>query len=140
VAVPDPWTELRSRSGLLLVRAPIAERGRYYHRLRTIVLRDNLLIVEERATLWHELVHADRGDEHCHAWGARQERGCIREAARRAIPVKALANALVWSNDPHEVADELKTTTELLLARQLHLHPAERGYITRRRAAREDAA
>jgi hypothetical protein len=136
----DPWAELAARPDLLLVRAPIAERGRYYHGRRAIVLRTGLLLVEERATLWHELVHAERGDEPCDRWDDRQEGRCTREAARRAIGVRDLADALVWSSCEHEVADELKTTTELLRARLEHLHPAERGYLRRRLEAREGAA
>lgn len=136
----DPWTALDQRPDLLLIRAPISERGRYYHRLGAIVVRSGMLVVEERATLWHELVHADRGDEHCEAFGARQERWCMREAARRAIDVRQLADAFMWSEHLAEVADQLKVTVELLQARLEHLHPAERGYLTARRACREDCA
>jgi hypothetical protein len=138
--VGDPWKALEQRPRLLLIRAPISERGRYYHRLGAIVVRSGMLVVEERATLWHELVHADRGDEHCDHFGSRQERRCIREAARRAIDLRALADALLWSDQPDEVADELKVTVELLNVRLDHLHPAERGYLTRRQRTREGAA
>lgn len=136
----DPWRALDQRPHLLLLRAPISERGRYYHHLGAIVVRSGMLVVEERSTLWHELVHAERGDEHCEAFGARQERWCMREAARRAIDVRALADAVMWSDHPHEVADQLKVTPELLQVRLDHLHPAERGLLAARRAAREDVA
>lgn len=136
----DPWEALADQPDLLLVRAPIAERGRYYHHLRAIVVRDDLLVVEERATLWHELVHADRGDEPCGIYDDRQDASCTKEAARRAIPLRALADALIWSDCAYEVADELKTTTELLLARVNHLHPAERGYLAQRLRSRDGVA
>ena len=138
----DPWEALSSRPDLLLVRAPISDRGRYYHRLRTIVVRAGMLLVEERATLWHELVHADRGDHgDCdEREAARQERTCVQEAARRAIALEPLAVALLWSADLTEVADELKTTPEMLQARLEHLHPAERGYLRQRLASKEHPA
>lgn len=138
----DPWEALSERPDLLLVRAPIAERGRYYHRLRTIVIRAGLLLAEERATLWHEIVHADRGDEGgCgRRLEGRQERTCTQEAARRAIDLHDLADALIWSDQPAEVADQLKVTEDLLHARLDHLHPAERGYLQRLEFMKERSA
>lgn len=133
----DPWAALAQRPDLLLVRAPIVERGRYYHGLRTIVVRDNLLLAQERATLWHELVHAERGDVPCEQWARHQESGCAREAARRAIDVRDLADALAWSDRLCEIAEELRTTPEFVAERLKHLHPAERGLIARRLSARE---
>lgn len=136
----DPWTALHERSHLVLIRAPISERGRYYHRLGAIVLRTGMLLVEERSTLWHELVHADRGDEHCGHLAGKQERWCVREAARRAIDIYSLAEAFLWSEQLDEVADDLKVTRELLQTRLEYLHPAERGYLRQRLLAREGVA
>lgn len=120
-----------------LLHADIPERGRYYHRLRTIVLRRGLSLVEQRSTLWHELVHAERGDQHC---DDKTERVVERDAARLAIDVHALADALLWSAHPAEVADQLKVTEDLLTVRLRHLHPAERGYLRRRMSTREETA
>lgn len=139
----DPWTALGERPHLQLLRAPIAERGRYYHRLRTIVIRTGLLLVEERATLWHELVHADRGDERCEGVvHRRNEARCHREAARRSIDIHDLADALAWLDCEHQVAEHLKTTVEYLQIRldPRNLHPAERGLLRRALAQREDIA
>lgn len=135
----DPWKALHERPDLNLVRAPIRERGRYYHRLRTIVIRTGMLIVQERDTLWHELVHADRGDE----WPCderlheRQEAWCAKQAARKAILIEDLADALLWSPHLDEQADQLKTTRETLQIRLHHLHPSERHYLRRRLDLRE---
>lgn len=136
--VTDPWKALGDRPDLVLVRAPIAGRGRYYHRLRAIVLRSGMSIVEERATLWHELQHADRGDEHsCD----KTERLYIdKHAARQAIPLDDLADALLWSEHPSERADQLKTTEYLLQVRLDHLHPSERGFLLRRMSRKESTA
>jgi hypothetical protein len=114
------------------------EKGRYYARWRVIFLRKGLPLVEQRATLWHELVHAERGDEHCNP---KTERNHVdREAARRAIDLYDLADALLWSNYLGEQADQLKTTEHLLRIRLEHLHPSERGYLRRRLEQREGAA
>ena len=100
------------------------------------MLRTGMLLVEQRSVLWHELVHADRGDTE----GCSDERTCIRDAAREAIAVEDLANVVCWSEDAHERADELKVTVELLDARMDHLHPSERGYLQRRLSMKEHTA
>ena len=132
-AVPNPWTALGNRDDLVLVRAPIAERGRYYHHLRSIVVRAGMLLVEERSTLWHELHHADRGDTRCAAdeLEARQEAACERAAARRAIPIRALLDAARWARGHADAADALKVTPDLLEVRLQHLHPSERHHLRR---------
>lgn len=141
MTVPDPWKAL-ARTDLALVRAPIPEMGRYYHDLRIIVVRMGLLLVQERATLWHELVHARRGDARCSCdWLAgKQEDSVDREAARHAMPIGCLIEA--WRGDPHEaeVADTLKTTPRLLRVRMNALHPSERGRLTLMASMREGAA
>lgn len=139
--VPNPWTVLE-QTDLLLVRWPIAQRGRYYHHKRTIVVRRGLLLVEERAVLWHELVHARRGDLRCCLayFAESQERSVDREAARWALPMPAVLDVYRWARSDAEAADELKTTQALLRVRLEALHPAERAAIARVRQQREEAA
>lgn len=141
VRVPDPWV-LLARTDIVLVRWDIPEHGRYYHRERAIVVRRGLLLVEERAVLWHELVHARRGDERCCLlhFHQQQERSVDREAARWAMPTGALLEALVGARSYVEVADTLKTTERLLTVRLDALHPAERAAVQRLRDALEEAA
>jgi hypothetical protein len=141
VEVPNPWDHL-DELDVVLVRGRIPERGRYYHRQHVIVVRRGLRIVEERAILWHEIVHAENRDRPCGDTpiAGKTESWCWRQAARRAIPLQAILAALDWSLDRSELADQLKTTEELLDVRTAWLHPAERGAIHRRLAAREDAA
>lgn len=93
--------------GLNLVRANIAEPGRYYDDERTIVIRKGLLICEERRYLWHELVHADRRDRACHG-GEAVERYVERVAVRRAIPTASLQWAAYQTETLHDLADLLK--------------------------------
>ncbi len=135
--VPDPWEELAA-TDLLLVRAAIPEVGRYYHHERTIVLRSGLLLVERRAALWHELVHARRGDvTTCWPMSVRVEASADREAARWAMPLPALLDAVRGEPPLVEVADRLKTTVHLLTVRLSALHPAERGAVAQHIATRE---
>ncbi len=135
--VPDPWDVLRAER-LILTHEPIAEPGRYYHRQRAIVLRSGLLLVEQRAALWHELVHARRGDE-AREWplSARMEASVDREAARWAMPLADLLAAVRDDVPAAEVADRLKTTEHLLGVRLTALHPAERGALAQQAATRE---
>lgn len=134
--IPDPWAELR-RTDIALIRWDIPELGRYYHRERVIVIRRGLLLVEERAVLWHELVHARRGDEVC---TPKTDASVDREAARRAMPTNDLVEAFRGARSYAEVADTLKTTVRLLRVRLETLHPAERAALIRLRDKLEEVA
>jgi Zn-dependent peptidase ImmA (M78 family) len=87
-ATPNPWAVLAG-TDLILVRWAIPEPGRYYHSRGAIVVRQGLRLVEERSVLWHELVHAVRGDRRCDT-DRRDEARCHSEAARWAIPLDSL--------------------------------------------------
>lgn len=97
-----------------------------------ILMRPGLLQVERRCALAHELAH--RALEHsgqCRYPDAerqdrRQERDADEWAARRLITVEQLADALVWSDDPAEVADCLWVTPHLLTVRLDTIYLAER--------------
>jgi hypothetical protein len=117
------------------------EMGRYYHRQRVIIVRTGLLLVEQRATLWHELVHARRGDQRCFlGWFDQQERSVDREAARWAMPFPALMEAARGALSHADVADALKTTEGLLRVRLDGLHPTERAALRRLNEQMEWAA
>lgn len=140
MAVPDPWEEL-AKTNIMLARLPIPELGRYYSRRRAIVVRAGLLLVEERAVLWHELVHALRRDSRCltdGVVGLRIEASCDLEAARRALPIEDVASVMRWADSDSEAADALKTTPELLGIRLSKLHPSERALLARIRGERAE--
>jgi hypothetical protein len=105
----------------------------YYHRLRAIVMDSRLSQVERRSVLAHELGHVIRGDVPCgdEILDARQESVVDQWAARKLISLDALVDALRWSDDPHEVADALWVTVDLLEVRVAHLHPSERAAVKR---------
>ena len=100
-------------------------------RSKTITLDRGLLQAERRSTLAHELEHVRRGPVPEWHW-AREEAIVEREAARRMIDIRDLGEALAWSHDLHEAADELWVDVELLRARLDSLHPSERHYLKRR--------
>ena len=113
-----------------LIRAGIPEPGRYYDDERVIVLRQGLLLEEERRYLWHEIVHATRRDQTCHGWPrASMERSVEREAARRAMPHDVLAEALAESADWWDFASRLKVPEEWVRYRVTIAHPSERAML-----------
>jgi hypothetical protein len=132
----SPWRQLRSLPGLRLDftddEALLDEAdGRYYHHVKRILMSKGLLQVERRCILAHELAHALRGDLPCGdaRLDERQEAAVEQWAARRLIELPALADALRWSDDLDEVADELWVTPDLLQVRLQHLHPSEAGWL-----------
>lgn len=131
--VPDPWKVL-ARTDLILHRAAIAEAGRYYHRERVVVVRAGLLLREERSVLWHELVHARRGDARCavDVLTARQEASVDREAARWAMPWPVLAWGLDRSAHLSDLVEAMKVTEQLVRVRLKTAHPVEKAHIMRR--------
>jgi hypothetical protein len=137
--IPDPWEWLASMGDVCLLREPIRERGRYYHSKRVIVVRKGLPIAEERAVLWHELVHADRGDEACTTTSV-VEASVDREAARRAMPWPVLRWGLDAATSDSELVELMKVDERLVKVRFDCLHPAERAYVARRRIEFQESA
>jgi hypothetical protein len=139
---PDPWAALAGTPDLMLIRLAIPDRGRYYHEHRTIVIRKGLMLCEERAVLWHELVHAGRGDSRCsnHVLTARQELNVDREAARLAMPWPLLRWGYAASTTLHELVDRMKVDERLVRIRLNSLHPAERHHLRHNIVPREEVA
>mgnify|MGYP000933421466 FL=1 len=71
---------------------------------------------EERCTLTHEIIHAERGPVPAHH-AAREERLVDAEAARRLIPLDALLEAVRWACCPAEAAEALGVDVPTLLTR-----------------------
>lgn len=87
------WAALAGLDDVVLLRAPIAELGRYYDGVRAIVLREDLPAEQEQAVLWHEVLHARRRDTA--AALTQQEHDTIdREAYLRATPTGELVAEL----------------------------------------------
>lgn len=128
-----PWRTLRSLPQITLAWHDGGPRGRFIHDTLTLSLRRGMNQAERRSTVRHELEHFRRG--HVWAcWREREELACEKAAARDLIDLYALGEALAWSQDMEDVADELWVDAELLRIRCRYLHPAERAYLKQRLA------
>lgn len=128
-----PWRVLRGLTEwtLRLVDLPAGVYGMTCWATFTVTLDRRLSQAERRTTLTHELIHIERGPG-VRGHAAWEERQVDRETARRLIGIRELGEALAWSGDIWEVADELWTTPAAVRARLESLHPAERHYLRRR--------
>lgn len=129
-----PWRALRHLSDWTLVIADLGDRllGHTCHTSRTITLNTGLLQTERRSTIAHELEHAHRGPMPRHPVLALREEAVVDQGAARAlVTLDALLEALRWSRELHEIADELWVDAATVRTRLDHLHPAERAYLKR---------
>lgn len=138
---PDhPWHRI---GGEIEVRlAPLDVLGCYDPDTGIIWIGKGLTQAERRSTLAHELVHAERGDVACLSdWHEnKQERRVSEIAARSLIPLTRLVDALLWSMDESELADELWVDADTVKARLDTLTGGERAMIDARLWAREATA
>lgn len=113
--------------------------GYYDDTRRVVTVARGIRQDERRSTAAHEYVHAVRRDQPtCSAWHERkQELAVARAAARLLIPVEDLAQALAWSGDVTEVADELWVDLDTLTHRLAHLAPGERQTLEEALSSRE---
>lgn len=145
MTIYHPWRHAGQHPQLLIAHLRLPQGSSWWLPAdRAIVLDDRLLQVERRCRLAHELIHAEDGDEHLDdpVLDARREVRVRRQASRLLIDLQVLGEALAWHGEQNltGVADECWVDMETLRARLDGLHPAERGYLRRRLAAREDAA
>lgn len=130
-----PWRELRQRPEwtLLIAALPAGILGYTCWDTRTVALTRGMSQAQRRATLAHELEHVDSGPAHPDpVLTARDELAADKAAARKLISIRDLGEAMAWSTDLHEIADELWVDTATVRTRLQHLHPGERGYLERR--------
>lgn len=132
--VIHPWRLLHEAEHVMLEWHDGGPMGRAHYATDTISIRRGLTWAQRRCTVVHELLHLRRGAP-ARGWTAQDEHRVRRETARILIPdVHALGEALAWSSDEHEAADELGVDVPVLQCRLRHLHPAERGYLSERLA------
>lgn len=94
---------------------------------------------ERRCTLEYELQHVDRGP--ARTWKRDHEERVVDDlAARRLITFEELLEAMVWSYDEHEVAEELWVDVAMVRARMLGLTDEESAELERRLYDRERSA
>lgn len=127
----NPWHAFRALTHITLRWAHLPEGvwGYTNHDLGEVVLAHGLNQAERRCTIEHERHHVLRGPVPKH-YQAREEVAVDNLAARMLLPdVKAIGEALAWSQSMSEAADELWVDEFMLRCRLKHLHPAERGYL-----------
>jgi hypothetical protein len=126
----DPWHALSDFEGVRLEMAalPGSRRGQIDFETRTITLHPRLLPDERRCTLAHELVHLERGPVLVRQT-PREERIVAAIAARRLLPIEALADALRWSDDPGVLAEELLVDDRTIRTRLATLTAEEKAFV-----------
>jgi Zn-dependent peptidase ImmA (M78 family) len=111
------------------------------HSRRVILLEREHDAAQQRSSLAHALAHLDLG--HAQTAGGwferREEIEAEALAARRLIPLPALARVLAWSRDHDEVARELGVDLSMLELRQTRMQRDERRRL-RQLLARSDRA
>ena len=126
----DPWLALADfdRASVVFDDLPPRQRGEVDFGTRTITLARRLDPTTQRCTLAHELVHLERGPVvMCHA--PREERTVAAIAARRLVPIEALAEALRWSPDERTLAEELCVDVRTVRVRLQSLSDSERSFL-----------
>lgn len=118
-----PWRELRRLTHVRLHFLDLPEDvlGFTDHESQTIYIATGLLQRQRRAVLQHELTHLRDPDA--------SEAAVEVETARTMIPLDALVDALLWSQDEDELAEQLWTDVATVRDRLRTLTPAERTWI-----------
>lgn len=134
-----PWRALRALGNLWELvwtyDLPDGQLGDTSFEERRIYLAHGQDQAERRCSLDHELEHVRRGPVPAYL-RAREERVVDEISARRLIPLEDLIDAMVWSYDEHEIADELWVDIDTLRARMFGLTLMETAMVN----ARLDAA
>ena len=93
------------------------------------MLREGMDRATERAVLWHELVHAERGDAECLSEG--EEASVDREAARWALPLDSVLAAVAVTCNYVTTAWVLEIDPDMLVLRLQTMHPSEKAAVRR---------
>lgn len=131
-----PWRRLRELDDIEVIwrdRLRDGDVGHCLHAHRVILMSRRQTQAERRCTITHELVHLERGPVAEHR-REHEEVLVERESARLLIDIRKLGEALAWTSDLDQVAEELWVDVPMLQARLDGLHPAERGYLRERLA------
>lgn len=98
---------------------------------RVILIDHRLTAAERCSTLLHEVAHALAGDAGTADWvqEAKQEARAELWAARKLLPIDALADGLRWAQDERELAADLGVDLDLLVCRLRTLSKAETQFI-----------
>lgn len=125
-----PWQHAR-RLGVTVALAEFDDPdlfGYWDSTVRTIYLARGLTQRQRRAVLAHEVEHASHDDRPLldAALHARRERATDAVAARRLLPLDRLVEALRWTGNERELADELWVDVHTVRVRLAGLSARER--------------
>lgn len=134
--LPHPWRRLAEALDVTLRWHDDGPMGRCRHSTREVSLRRGMTQAERRATLLHELEHLNEGPA-VRGFERDDEMQTRERAARWLIPLKDLADALVWANDDLEVADVLWVDIHTVQTRLTTLTVEETAELNRRLDAAE---
>lgn len=107
-----PWRDLRDRPHIIVQWANLPPGLSGVTDGTRIYLHHDLLQVERRCTLAHELAHIDAGDQYCQAPAI--ERQIRQKNARDLITMNRVIRAVQWTHHLDEAADELWVTPRVL--------------------------
>lgn len=133
----SPWGQVSRLSDVLVAFVDLPSGTAWWDPdEQVILLQRGMSRRETRCALAHELEHIRHGDEAIDhvsdVLATRQEIAAHTRAARRLIPLDALIDALLWSQDEQELAEGLNVTVEIVRQRLLTLTPEEHAAVDRR--------
>lgn len=134
-----PWRALRDRPEITVEWERLPGRlGQWCERTGTMTMHPEQSQRQRRCTVAHELVHAERG--HLGRCTPVLDRAVHAEASRRLITLDALVDALLWSQDENELAEQLWCDVATVRARIASLTDDERAEVERRIMVKEWAS
>lgn len=98
---------------------------------QTVTMAHGLTQAERRSSIAHETQHILRGPVEPRL-RTREERAVDQAAARLLIPFDALVEAMLWSMDDYEIAEELWVDVHTVRARLGSLTAAESRLLNQR--------
>lgn len=133
----SPWGAIAALQDVLVAFEILPSgRGWWEPDQRVLLLDKRQTRREMRCTLAHEIEHIMRGDHDVSGVSpvlqARQEVAACAAASRLLIPLGRLVDALLWSQDECELAEELNVDEDTLRVRLVTLTPEEHAMIDER--------
>lgn len=120
------------------VDLPEGELGKTCHITNTIRLQRGMRQRQRRAVLLHELAHwLRRGVEDDDHLEAVEEREVERMVAEVLMPTDRLVDALLWSQNEHELAEYFHIDVATVRDRLKHMSRSEMDYIDQEIRRRE---
>lgn len=126
-----PWRTLRALAHVTLHWHDGGPAGLTHFESATISLRRGMTQVERRCTLTHELEHIERGPA-VSGYGDAEEWVVRERSARRLVTLPRLVDAMLWSRDEYELADELWVDVGTVRDRLMSLSDDESRELLRR--------